>query len=55
MCHVIEHNGPPSWTGNSSMLRVVESRSRYSARKVMFVRVFDPVRAAARGDRPAIP
>jgi hypothetical protein len=27
-------------------LRVVESRGRYSGRKVLFIRVFDPVRAA---------
>ena len=30
------------------MLRVVESRGRYSGRKVLFVRVFDPARAAER-------
>jgi hypothetical protein len=45
---VIEHTGPPAGISHSSMLRVVESRGRYSGRTVLFVRVFDPVRAAER-------
>jgi hypothetical protein len=45
--HVVEQAGMPVDVSRSSMLRVVESRGRYSGRKVLFVRVFDPARAAA--------
>ena len=45
--HVVEQAGLPADISHSSMLRVVESRGRYSGRKVLFVRVFDPARAAA--------
>ena len=44
--HVVEQAGLPADISHSSMLRVVESRGRYSGRKVLFVRVFDPGRAA---------
>ncbi len=46
IAHVVEHAGLPANVGHASMLRVVESRGRYSGRKVMFIRVFDPARAA---------
>jgi hypothetical protein len=45
--HVVGQTGLPEDISHSSMLRVVESRGRYSGRKVLFVRVFDPARAAA--------
>jgi hypothetical protein len=45
--HVVEQAGLPADVSRASMLRVVESRGRYSGRKVLFVRVFDPARAAA--------
>jgi hypothetical protein len=45
--HVVGQAGLPADISHSSMLRVVESRGRYSGRKVLFVRVFDPARAAA--------
>ena len=44
---VVEQAGPPADIRHASMLRVVESRGRYSGRKALFFRVFDPVRAAA--------
>lgn len=44
--HVVEQAGLPAGVDHSSMLRVVESRGRYSGRKVLFIRVFDPARAA---------
>ena len=47
IAHVVEQAGLPEDVGHSSMLRVVESRGRYSGRKVLLVRVFDPARAAA--------
>ena len=43
---VIEQAGLPERVTSSSMLRVVESRGNYSGRKVTFIRVFDPARAA---------
>jgi hypothetical protein len=46
ICHVVEQAGLPADVSHSSMLRVVESRGRYSGRKVLLVRVFDPARAA---------
>lgn len=48
VCRALEKDGLPSWVGSASMLRMVESRGRYSNRKVTFIRVFDPVRAAER-------
>jgi len=45
IARVVEQAGLPADVGHSSMLRVVESRGRYSGRKVLFIRVFDPVRA----------
>jgi hypothetical protein len=45
---VVEQSGLPSDVNHSSTLRVVESRGRYSGRKVQLVRVFDPARAAER-------
>lgn len=46
ICRVIEQAGLPERVSSSSMLRVVESRGSYSGRKVTFVRIFDPARAA---------
>jgi hypothetical protein len=46
--HAIESDGLPPWIGSATMLRVVESRGRYSGRKVTYIRVFDPVLAAER-------
>jgi hypothetical protein len=48
ICHVVEQAGLPADVSHSSMLRVVESRGRYSGRKVLFIRVFDPARVAER-------
>lgn len=47
IAHVVEQAGLPTGVDHPSMLRVVESRGRYSGRKVLFIRVFDPARAAA--------
>ena len=47
ICRVIERDGLPAGVSKASMLRMVESDGRYSGRKVTFVRVFDPMRAAA--------
>ena len=44
--HVVEQAALPADIRHASMLRVVESRGRYSGRTVLFVRVFDPARAA---------
>ena len=44
--HVVKQAGLPAGVDHPSMLRVVESRGRYSGRKVLFVRVFDPASAA---------
>lgn len=44
----LERDGLPSWISHASMLRVVQSGGRVSDRKVTFIRVFDPVRAAER-------
>jgi hypothetical protein len=46
MSRVIDQAGLPERVSSSSMLRVVKSRGNYSGRKVTFVRVFDPARAA---------
>jgi hypothetical protein len=46
MSQIIERSGPPVGVGHASMLRVVESRGRYSGRTVRYVRIFDPTRAA---------
>jgi hypothetical protein len=46
IAHVVAQAGLPAGMNLASMLRVVESRGRYSGRKVLFVRVFDPARAA---------
>ena len=48
ICRVIEQSGLPAWISSPSMLSVVESRGRYAGRPVMFIRVFDPARAAER-------
>jgi hypothetical protein len=48
MRRAIEKDGLPSGIGSASMLRVVQSGGRVSDRKVTFIRVFDPVRAAER-------
>jgi hypothetical protein len=44
----LEKDGLPSGISSASMLRVVQSGGRVSDRKVTFIRVFDPVRAAER-------
>src|SRR2546429_7325438 len=44
----LDKDGLPSGIAKASMLRVVQSRGRYSDRKVTYIRVFDPVRAAER-------
>ncbi len=45
----LAHDGLPPGTPGTSALRVVESRGRYSGRKVTFIRVFDATSAAERG------
>ena len=45
----LEHDGLRPGTPGTSALRVVESRGRYSGRKVTFIRVFDATSAAERG------
>ena len=42
----LEKDGLPPGTPGTSALRVVESRGRYSGRKVTFIRVFDATGAA---------
>ena len=44
----IEKDGLPSGIRSASMLRMVQSCGRVSDRKVTFIRIFDPVRAAER-------
>lgn len=44
--HVVDQAGLPADVSHASKLQVVESRGRYSGRKVLLVRVFDPARAA---------
>jgi hypothetical protein len=44
----LDKDGPPMGIRSASLLRVIESRGRYSDRKVTYIRVFDPVRAAER-------
>jgi hypothetical protein len=48
ICRALDDGGLPSWIARASLLRVVESRGRFSDRKVTFIRVFDPERAAER-------
>ena len=48
MRRALEKDGLPSGISSASMLRVVQSDGRVSDRKVTFIRVFDPVRAAER-------
>ena len=48
MRRAVEKDGLPSGIGSASMLRVVQSGGRVSDRKVTFIRIFDPVRAAER-------
>lgn len=48
MRRAIEKDGLPSGIDSASMLRVVQSGGCVSDRKVTFIRVFDPVRAAER-------
>jgi hypothetical protein len=48
VCRALEEGGLPSSVTSASMLRVVESRGRYSNRKVTYIRGFAPVRAAER-------
>ncbi len=45
----LERDGLPSGLDAPSALGVVESRGSYSGRKVTYIRVFDPARAAERG------
>ena len=45
----LEADGLPPGVEAASALRVVESRATYSGRKVTYIRVFDPARAAERG------
>ena len=47
--HALEADGLLAGPGAAAALGVVESRSRYSGRKVTSIRVFDPARAAGRG------
>ena len=48
MRRAIEKDGLPSGISSTSMLRMVQSGGRVADRKVTFIRVFDPVRAAER-------
>ena len=48
MRRAIEKDGLPSGIGSASMLRMVQSGGRVADRKVTFIRIFDPVRAAER-------
>jgi hypothetical protein len=45
----LEADGLPPGIEAASALRVAESRGTYSGRRVTYIRVFDPVRAAERG------
>lgn len=44
----IAHDGMTAAVSNPSLLRMVESRGRYSDRKVTYFRVFDPATTAQR-------
>jgi len=44
----LEQDGLPMGIRSASMLRVVQSRGRYSDRKVTYIRVFDPAHAGER-------
>ncbi len=48
ICRALEADGLPPGIGAASALGVVESRGSYSGRKVTYIRVFDPARAAER-------
>ena len=48
MRRAIEKDGLPSGIDSASMLRMVQAGGRVSDRKVTFIRIFDPVRAAER-------
>jgi hypothetical protein len=43
---VVDQYALPPRITSSSMLRVVESHGRYAGRNVLYVRIFDPARAA---------
>ena len=45
----LEQDGLPPGIDAASALGVVESRGMYAGRRVTYIRVFDPTRAAARG------
>jgi len=45
----LEKDGLPPSIERASMLQMVESRGRFSDRKVTYIRVFDPALVAARG------
>jgi len=44
----LDKDGLPMGIRSGSELRVIQSRGRYSDRKVTFIRMFDPARAAER-------
>jgi len=44
----VEKDGLPAGVRRASQLRVIQSRGRYSDRKVTYIRLFDPMRAAER-------
>jgi hypothetical protein len=46
--HAIESDGMTAAVSNPSLLRMVESKGRYSDRKVTYFRVFDPSSTAQR-------
>jgi hypothetical protein len=47
MRRALEKDGLPAGADAPDALRVIESRGSYSGRKVTYVRIFDPARAAA--------
>lgn len=44
----LDKDGLPAGIQRASQLRVIQSHGRYSDRKVTYIRVFDPLRAAER-------
>jgi hypothetical protein len=44
----LDKDGLPAGIQRAAQLRVIESHGRYSDRKVTYIRMFDPVRAAER-------
>jgi hypothetical protein len=44
----LDKDGLPMGIRSASQLRVIQSRGRYSDRKVTYIRMFDPVRATER-------